>query len=192
MFLTKNFICFYSKIITHETILIIKFSHINSITKSMQFLIFPTQIRIETRNSIYSFTSFRSRSNTLDHLSNLLLQSRQREANNIDLLNHKEKIEQLNKTIELSSKIEMNNIENLLTNNKNINNDQNNEKFDSNQQCSNLVEMNEEKKENGLNNSIRSFDLKYKNSIIETKSFTDYSHIKCLVNENNKISNNYI
>jgi len=158
----------------------------------MQFLIFPTQIRIETRNSIYSFTSFRSRSNTLDHLSNLLLQSRQREANNIDLLNHKEKIEQLNKTIELSSKIEMNNIENLLTNNKNINNDQNNEKFDSNQQCSNLVEMNEEKKENGLNNSIRSFDLKYKNSIIETKSFTDYSHIKCLVNENNKISNNYI
>ena len=110
MFLTKNFICFYSKIITHETILIIRFNHINSITKSMQFLIFPTQIRIETRNSTYSFTSFRSRSNTLDHLSNLLLQCRQREADNIEMLNNKTNMiqnEQLNKTIELFNKNEV-------------------------------------------------------------------------------------
>lgn len=108
MFLTKNFICFYSKILTHETILIIRFNHINSITKSMLVLIFPTQIRIETRNSVYSFTSFRSRANTLDHLSNLLLQSRQREADLINvahtnMVDEDDEDQLLNKTIELDS-----------------------------------------------------------------------------------------
>lgn len=38
----------------------------------MHALIFPTAIRIETQNSSYQFTSFRSRSNTLDHLIKLL------------------------------------------------------------------------------------------------------------------------
>ena len=76
----------------------------------MQFLIFPTQIRIETRNSTYSFTSFRSRSNTLDHLSNLLLQSRQREADNIENLSTQNSKEILNKTIELSNNIELDNL----------------------------------------------------------------------------------
>lgn len=38
----------------------------------MHALIFPTAIRIETQNSSYQFTSFRSRSNTLDHLIQLL------------------------------------------------------------------------------------------------------------------------
>jgi hypothetical protein len=38
----------------------------------MHALIFPTAIRIDTQNSSYSFTSFRSRSNTLDYLSRLL------------------------------------------------------------------------------------------------------------------------
>lgn len=38
----------------------------------MHALIFPTAIRIETQNSGYQFTSFRSRSNTLDHLIQLL------------------------------------------------------------------------------------------------------------------------
>lgn len=43
----------------------------------MHALIFPTAIRIETKNSTYSFTSFRSRGNTLDHLHDLLQKSRQ-------------------------------------------------------------------------------------------------------------------
>lgn len=77
MFLSKSYICFYSKILTSETILILKLKHINSITKTMHALIFPTAIRIETKNSTYSFTSFRSRSHTLDHLTSLLNQSRQ-------------------------------------------------------------------------------------------------------------------
>jgi hypothetical protein len=38
----------------------------------MHAFIFPTAIRIETQNSAYQFTSFRSRSNTLDHLVKLL------------------------------------------------------------------------------------------------------------------------
>lgn len=77
MFLTRNFICFYSKILTSENIIILKLKHINSITKTMHALIFPTAIRIETKNSTYSFTSFRSRSHTLDHLTSLLNESRQ-------------------------------------------------------------------------------------------------------------------
>lgn len=52
-------------------------SHINSIVKTVHAFIFPTAIRIETQNSAYLFTSFRSRSHTLDHLTNLLNQSRQ-------------------------------------------------------------------------------------------------------------------
>lgn len=72
MFLSKNYICFYSKILTAENILIIKLQHINSIKKTMHALIFPTAIRIETQNSSYQFTSFRSRSNTLEHLIQLL------------------------------------------------------------------------------------------------------------------------
>jgi len=79
MFLTRNSICFYSKILTSENILILKLKHINSITKTMHALIFPTAIRIETQNSTYSFTSFRSRSNTLDKLTSLLNQFRQKE-----------------------------------------------------------------------------------------------------------------
>lgn len=72
MFLTKNYVCFYSKILSAENILIIKLQHINSIKKTMHALIFPTAIRIETQNSGYNFTSFRSRSNTFDHLLKLL------------------------------------------------------------------------------------------------------------------------
>lgn len=83
MFLTRNYICFYSNILNHANILIVKFSHINSITKSMHAVIFPTAIRIETHNGVYSFTSFRSRSHTLDHLVELLQQSRQ-----VKFLNH--------------------------------------------------------------------------------------------------------
>ncbi|RMZ93238.1 GRAM domain-containing 3 [Brachionus plicatilis] len=77
MFLTNNYICFYSKILNHENILILKLTHVNSIVKTMHALIFPTAIRIQTKNSTYSFTSFRSRGNTLDHLHNLLQNSRQ-------------------------------------------------------------------------------------------------------------------
>lgn len=72
MFLTNNYICFYSKILSAENILIIKLQHVSSIKKTMHALIFPTAIRIQTQNSVYSFTSFRSRSNTLDHLITLL------------------------------------------------------------------------------------------------------------------------
>lgn len=72
MFLTKNYICFYSKILSTENILIIKLQSVISIKKTMHALIFPTAIRIETQNSSYQFTSFRSRSNTLDHLIRLL------------------------------------------------------------------------------------------------------------------------
>ena len=77
MFLTSNYICFYSKILNHENILILKLTHVNSIVKTMHALIFPTAIRIQTKNSTYAFTSFRSRGNTLDHLHNLLQKSRQ-------------------------------------------------------------------------------------------------------------------
>ena len=77
MFLTQNYICFYSKILTSEIILIFKFEDINSIVKTMHALIFPTAIRIETKNSSYIFTSFLSRSNTIDHLIRLLSQHRQ-------------------------------------------------------------------------------------------------------------------
>ena len=52
----------------------------------MHALIFPTAIRIETNNSSYSFTSFRSRSHTLDHLTTLLNQWRQKE---MDLSSYK-------------------------------------------------------------------------------------------------------
>ena len=79
MYLTSEHICFYSKILATETILIIKVSQINAIVKTMHALIFPTAIRIETRNSSYSFTSFRSRSNTLEHLINLLNESQQKQ-----------------------------------------------------------------------------------------------------------------
>ena len=189
MFLTKNFICFYSKIITHETILIIKFNHINSITKSMQFLIFPTQIRIETRNSIYSFTSFRSRSNTLDHLSNLLLQSRQREANNIDLLNSKENFEQLNKTFELCNKIEMNDTLTISTCNRDTEDHKINEKKDSNEQINKYLELNETN-DGVLINLINTDEFKNKNPVV--KPINDYSHLNHQAHENHKISNNYI
>ena len=73
MFLTKNYICFYSKILSVENILIIKFQHILSVKKANHALIFPTAIRIETQNSGYQFTSFLSRTNTLEKLTTLLL-----------------------------------------------------------------------------------------------------------------------
>ena len=38
----------------------------------MHVLIFPTAVRIETQNSAYQFTSFRSRSNTYDQLVRIL------------------------------------------------------------------------------------------------------------------------
>jgi hypothetical protein len=76
MFVTSNYICFYSRILNRETILILKMRQINSISKTMHAVIFPTAIRIQTQNSAYSFTSFRSRSQTLDHLNKLLKQSR--------------------------------------------------------------------------------------------------------------------
>lgn len=72
MFLTKNYICFYSKILSVENILIIKFQHILSVKKANHALIFPTAIRIETQNSGYQFTSFLSRTNTLEKLTTLL------------------------------------------------------------------------------------------------------------------------
>lgn len=74
--MTNNYICFHSKILNHENILILKFTHINTIAKSMHALIFPTAIRIQTQNSTYSFTSFRSRSQTLTLLNRLLNASR--------------------------------------------------------------------------------------------------------------------
>ncbi len=77
MFLTQNFICFYSKIIKNENILKLKLTDIKEIFKTMHAVIFPTAIRINTQNSSYSFTSFRSRSHTLDHLLFLLNQARE-------------------------------------------------------------------------------------------------------------------
>lgn len=79
MFLTQNYICFYSKIIKNENILKLKLTDIKEIIKTMHALIFPTAIRINTQNSSYSFTSFRSRSHTLDHLLFLWTQARDRE-----------------------------------------------------------------------------------------------------------------
>jgi hypothetical protein len=51
MFLTSNFICFYSKILAHETILIFKWQHITTIIKTNYALLFPTAIRIDTIKS---------------------------------------------------------------------------------------------------------------------------------------------
>ncbi len=51
MFLTSNFICFYSKILAHETILVFKWQHITTIVKTNYALLFPTAIRIETTKS---------------------------------------------------------------------------------------------------------------------------------------------
>jgi hypothetical protein len=79
MFLTQNYICFYSKIIKNENILKLKLTDIKEIVKTMHAVIFPTAIRINTQNSSYSFTSFRSRSHTLDHLLFLLNQARERQ-----------------------------------------------------------------------------------------------------------------
>lgn len=87
MFLTKNYICFYSKILSAENILLIKLQHINTIKKTMHALIFPTAIRIETKNSNYQFTSFRSRSNTLDHLTKLLSSYNENTASDINQSN---------------------------------------------------------------------------------------------------------
>lgn len=84
MFLTNNYICFYSKILSNENILIIRLTHVNSVTRAMHALIFPTAIRIVTKNSTYSFTSFRSRSNTLDHLTELLKHARQKQIEQMD------------------------------------------------------------------------------------------------------------
>ncbi|CAF0830371.1 unnamed protein product [Brachionus calyciflorus] len=96
MFLTSNYICFYSKILNHENILILKLTHVNSIVKTMHALIFPTAIRIETKNSTYSFTSFRSRGNTLDHLHELLQSSRQRQIDRLGLNDHESNSEKSN------------------------------------------------------------------------------------------------
>jgi hypothetical protein len=150
----------------------------------MQFLIFPTQIRIETRNSIYSFTSFRSRSNTLDHLSNLLLQSRQREADNIvstNTRNTREQIEQLNKTIELSNKVEKNIFVPIAINSDKI-------KEKSNERD----ELKVEKQENNFNNQVISDHSIKNDSIVKNETFTGHSHLNYLFHENNKITNNYI
>ena len=84
MFLSKNYICFHSKILKQENILILNLSHINSITRTTHAKIFPTAIRIDTLNSSYVFTSFLSRSNTIDHLNSLLKNFRNRETDSID------------------------------------------------------------------------------------------------------------
>ena len=42
MFLTSNFICFHSKIFSHETILVLKWKDVTSISKINYMLIFPT------------------------------------------------------------------------------------------------------------------------------------------------------
>jgi len=84
LFLSKNYICFHSKILKQENILILNLSHINSITRTTHAMIFPTAIRIDTLNSSYVFTSFLSRSNTIDHLNNLLKNYRKRESDSID------------------------------------------------------------------------------------------------------------
>ena len=42
MFLTSNYICFYSKIFSHETILVLKWKDVTSISKINYALIFPT------------------------------------------------------------------------------------------------------------------------------------------------------
>ena len=68
MFLTANYICFYSKVLNHEHILIIRLEHVRAVVKTMHALIFPTAIRIDTNNSSYSFGSFRSRSQTYERL----------------------------------------------------------------------------------------------------------------------------
>ncbi len=47
----------------------------------MHAFIFPTAIRIETQNSAYQFTSFRSRSSTLDQLVKLLQNFKQKQEN---------------------------------------------------------------------------------------------------------------
>ena len=51
----------------------------------MHALIFPTAIRIETQNSAYTFTSFRSRSNTIEHLIKLLGNQQQMKADRSSL-----------------------------------------------------------------------------------------------------------
>ena len=50
--------------------------HINTISKSMHAMIFPTAIRIQTQNSTYAFTSFLSRSQAVELLNKLLKESR--------------------------------------------------------------------------------------------------------------------
>ena len=77
MYLTNNYICFYSKILSSVNIIVLQWSHINSITKTMHALIFPTAICIDTNNSRYTFTSFRSRSHTYDNLIGLWNRSRE-------------------------------------------------------------------------------------------------------------------
>lgn len=105
MFLTKNYICFYSKILTSENILILKLQHINSVKKTMHAFIFPTAIRIDTQNSSYQFTSFRSRSNTLDHLVRLINNFQQKLENQSikNQLNYSSKVFDLNKQTESST-----------------------------------------------------------------------------------------
>jgi hypothetical protein len=85
MFLSKNYVCFYSKILKQENILILNLSHINSITRTTHAKIFPTAIRIDTLNSSYVFTSFLSRSNTIDHLNNLLKNHRNTETESVEV-----------------------------------------------------------------------------------------------------------
>ena len=76
LYLTNNYCCFYSKILSHETILVLRWFDIQAIRKTMH-LIFPTAISIDTNNSTYSFTSFLSRSTSYEHLVSLWTRSKQ-------------------------------------------------------------------------------------------------------------------
>ena len=53
-------------------------------------------------------------------------------------------------------------------------------------------ELKIEKQENNFNNQVISDHSIKKDSIVKNETFTGYSHLNCLFNENNKTTNNYI
>lgn len=61
LYVTQNWICFYSNIFTIETKIAIPFSQVIGITKERTALVIPNAITILTNNSKYPFSSFVSR-----------------------------------------------------------------------------------------------------------------------------------